>query len=232
MQLSDDPLAIPLWINGHAYLTMTARFIDICNPKTGEVLRRTPLCGAGEASKAVAAALAALPHWTAQAQAARAAVLSLVGEALASYAAHFAKLIAEETGKDADAAAAEVAAAVALLRCLPAESLASPGVVAIVSDDTAPLTGALSHAVSALLAGATVVIKPSPKAPSAIFALAELTARSGLPDGVFNILQGDDVAVEGLCAASDVRVLLFAGDPLMAARVGAIAARCGKPFAV
>jgi acyl-CoA reductase-like NAD-dependent aldehyde dehydrogenase len=230
MQLSDDPLAIPLWINGHAYLTMTARFLDICNPKTGEVLRRTPLCGADAADKAVAAAQVALPQWTACTDAARAALLALVGEALAGYAPHFAKLIVEETGKDTDAAVAEVAGAVALLRAPPV--VEASGVVAIVSDDTAPLAGALSHAVAALLAGATVVIKPSPKAPSAIFALAELTARSGLPDGVFNILQGDEAAVEGLCAASDVRALLFAGDPLMATKVSAIAARFGKSFSV
>lgn len=229
MHLSDDPLALPLWINGHAYLTMAASFFDICNPKTGEVLRRTPLCGADEAATAVAAAQAALPQWAAQPAAARTALLVAVGEALAGYAGHFAKLIVEETGKEPEMAAAEVAEAVALLRVATAAEVS--GVVAIVSDDGAPLLGPLSRAVPALLAGAAVVLKPSPKAPSAIFALAELTARNGVPDGVFNILQGDEEAVEGLCAASDVAVLLFAGDPLLAARVAAIAERCGKPFA-
>lgn len=229
MQPSDDPLALPLWINGHAYLTMAAGFFDIRNPKTGAVLRRTPLCGAAEAAKAAAAAQAALPQWVAAATAARAALLAAVGGALAGYAGHFAGLIVEETGREADAAAAEVAESVALLRGALAAKVS--GIAAIVSDDTAPLYGPLSRAVPALLAGATVVLKPSPKAPSAIFALAELTARSGFPDGVFNILQGDEAAVEGLCMASDVDVLLFAGDPVLAARVGAIAARCGKAFA-
>jgi acyl-CoA reductase-like NAD-dependent aldehyde dehydrogenase len=229
MQTSDDALAFPLWINGHAYLTMAANFFDVRNPKTGEVLRRTPLCGADEAAKAVAAAQAALPKWAGLPVAARAVLLAAVGEALAGYAAHFAKLIVEETGKEAEAAAAEVAAAVALLRGASATALS--GVIAIVSDDTAPLLGPLSRAVPALLGGATLVLKPSPKAPSPIFALAELTARNGFPGGVFNILQGDEAAVEGLCAASGVSVLLFAGDPVLAARVGAIAARHGKSFA-
>jgi succinate-semialdehyde dehydrogenase/glutarate-semialdehyde dehydrogenase len=81
--------------------------------------------------------------------------------------------------------------------------------VAIVSDDSAPLLGPLRHAVPALLAGATVVVKPSPKAPSAAFALAELSARSAFPGGVFNVLHGDLAAIEGLCVLSEVSRLLL-----------------------
>ena len=234
MQETDDPMAIPLWINGHAYLTMTERFFDIRNPKTGQILRRIPLCGANEAAKAVAAAQNALPGWTATALKVRAALLVSVGDALDSYAEHFAGLMIEETGCAADAAAAEVRAAVALVRsaATPEASGVLAGVLAIVSDDTAPLLGSLSRAVPALLDGATVVLKPSPKAPSTVFALAELSAQSGFPDGVFNVLQGDEAAIEGLCAASAVRALLFSGAPLLGGKVGAIAARYGKPCTV
>jgi len=225
---SDDAPAIPLWINGHAYLTMASTFFNVCNPHTGEVLRRTPLCGADEALKAVEAAQAALLRWASETLSARAALLADVALALEGYAEHFAKLIVEETGKDAEAAAAEVAAAVALLRGAAAGDVS--GVVAVVSDDTAPLLGPLSRAVPALRAGATVVVKPSPKAPSPIFALAELTARNAFPGGVFNILQGDEAAVDGLCAASAVSVLQFAGAAALGARVGAMALSHGKPF--
>lgn len=225
---TDDPLAIPLWINGHAYLTMPPTFLDVRDPSSGQVLRRTPLCGAGEAQKAVDAAQAALANWSAQSVGVRAALLCAVGDALAGYAGHVAGLIAEETGKAADDAAAEVRDAVALLRS-PAEG-GEAGVVAIVSDAGAPLLGALSRAVPALLAGATLVLKPSPKAPSSLFALAELTTRNGFPDGVFNILQGDEAAVDGLCASRGLRIVLFAGDATLAARVGEIAARHGTPF--
>jgi acyl-CoA reductase-like NAD-dependent aldehyde dehydrogenase len=225
---TDDPLAIPLWINGHAYLTMAPMFLDVRNPVSGQVLRRTPLCGAGEAHKAVEAAQAALAQWGAQTSVARAALLAALADALAGYAGHFAKLIVEETGKDAALAAAEVSAAVALLRDAPAVNVS--GVAAIVSDDADPLLGALSHAVPALFAGATVVIKPSPKAPAALFALAELTARNGFPDGVFNILQGDEAAVEGLCTSSAVNILLFTGNAALGGRVADIARRHGKAF--
>jgi succinate-semialdehyde dehydrogenase/glutarate-semialdehyde dehydrogenase len=225
---TDDPLAIPLWINGHAYLTMAPAFLDVRNPVSGQVLRRTPLCGAGEAHKAAEAAQAALTVWSAQTVGVRAVLLSALGDALAGYAGHFAQLIVEETGKDADAAAAEVSAAVALLRDAPVGNVS--GVVAIVSDDADPLLGALSRAVPVLLAGATLVIKPSPKAPSPLFALAELTARNGFPDGVFNILQGDEAAVEGLCTSSAISILLFAGNEALGARVRDIALRHDKAF--
>jgi acyl-CoA reductase-like NAD-dependent aldehyde dehydrogenase len=208
---------------------MAPTFLDVCNPVSGEVLRRTPLCGAGEALKAVEAAQMALAAWAAEPFAARAALISAVGDALDGYAGHFARLIVEETGKDADAAATEVRDAVALLRS-PA-GCGDAGVVAIVSDALMPLFGALSRAVPALLDGATVVVKPSPKAPSSLFALAELTARQGFPGGVFNILQGDEAAVEGLCASGAVSILRFSGEASLAARVGDIAARHGKRFA-
>lgn len=227
---NDEPLALPLWINGHAYLTMADSFFDVRNPRTGEVLRRTPLCGADVAGKAVAAAQTALLKWGLEPDEARAALLAPLADALAGYAAHFAGLIVEETGKDEAEAAAEVDEAVALLRHPPSFALFAGCVVAVLNDDRAPLLGLLSLAVPTLAAGGTVVAKPSPKAPSAAFAFAELTARAGLPDGVFNILQGDEAAIEGLCAQADVGRLAFAGDPAFGDKIRAIAERHGKPF--
>ncbi|MBP6708482.1 MAG: aldehyde dehydrogenase [Candidatus Accumulibacter sp.] len=231
MSESDDVLAIPLWINGRAYLTMAPAFFDVRDARSGQVRRRTPLCGASEAQAAVASAQDALPAWAALTLAARASLLIALADALAEHAAHFAGLIGEETGKDAASAAAEVEAALGLLRARPTSTAATGSdVVAVVSDDRAPLLGPLQRAVPLLLAGATVVLKPSPKAPSAAFALAELTARSGFPGGVVNLLQGDLAAIEGLCAAKGVSRLLFAGDPALGSKVAAIAARHGKPF--
>ncbi|MFZ4535114.1 aldehyde dehydrogenase family protein [Propionivibrio sp.] len=201
----DEPLAIPLWINGHAYLTMAPAFLDVRNPASGVVLRRTPLCGAGEALKAVESAQAALAPWAARAATERAALLAAAGEALSGYAGHFSKLIVEESGKDAAAADAEVAEAVALLRAAVAGN--ASGVVGIVGDVTSPLLGSLRIAVPALLAGAVVVIRPSPETPSSIFALAELTGRCGFPGGVFNILHGGEAAVEGLQSAVGASLL-------------------------
>lgn len=208
MLQTDAPLAIPLWINGHAYLTLAPAFQDVRNPVSCQVLRRTPLCGAAEAQKAVEAAQAALPLWCAQPASTRAALLAAVGEALAGYSGHFARLIVEETGKESPAAEAEVGKAVALLcGSLSADASGAAGVMGIVGNAAAPLLDPLLLAVPALMAGAVVVIKPNPEMPSAIFALAELTGRCAFPGGVFSILHGAEAAVDGLRAVEGVSVL-------------------------
>ena len=59
----EGPKAIPLWINGHAFLTVSESFFEVVNPLTGQALRRVPLCGADEAMAAVTAARDAAPGW-------------------------------------------------------------------------------------------------------------------------------------------------------------------------
>lgn len=207
MLQTDEPLAIPLWINGHAYLFMAPDFLDITDPASGEVLRRTPLCGAVEASKAIDAGRTALAAWAAMSVDSRAELLGALGEGLVGYTDHFVRLVREETGKDDSLVAAELAAAVGLLK--KAEIGDFTGVVAIVGGDSDTWLGPLKLVVPALAAGATVVLRPSPRAPSALLALAELGSRCGLPGGVFNVLHGAEAAVEGLRTGDGVR-LLFA----------------------
>lgn len=213
--------AIPLWINGHAYLTMAPEFLDVCNPMSGQVLRRTPMCGFDEAGKAIKAARAALGLWAKRAVVARAGLLATVGDALAGYGSHFARLITEESGMGGDAAADEVSAVVALLRDSAASN--ASGVFCIVGNTEEPMLGALRLAVPALMAGAAVVVRPSPETPSALFALAELTGRCGFPGGVFNIMHGGESAVHGLRSHAGVTVLFSCGD------VGAAVSSAGSP---
>ena len=202
MAHSDDPLAIPLWINGHAYLTMVEAFHDVVSPRSAAVLRRTPLCGARAAQHAVAAARAAHADWAARSAAERSALLNALGDALAGYGAHFAALIAEESGNGAELANAEVAQAVALLRGAPAtKAERSAEVVAIVANADKPPLAPLPLVVDALQAGAVVIVTPNPQTPSALFALAELSARCGFPNGVLSIVHGRVAAVDGLRTA-------------------------------
>ncbi|MCM8595311.1 aldehyde dehydrogenase family protein [Accumulibacter sp.] len=236
--MSDHPeiLAIPLWINGRAFLTMARAFFAVRDPRNGRVLRRTPLCGVDEAGAVIDSACQAVDHWQTVPRTERGQLLAALADALAGYDAHFAGLIDEESGKGEALATAEVADAVHLLRDTSAESgraaadAGHPHVVAVVSDDQTPLLGLLRHAVPALLAGATVIIKPSPKAPSAAFAFAELTAQCGFPPGVFNLLQGDLAAIEGLCADDRLGELRFTGDRALSDQVARIAASCGRTF--
>ena len=221
----EGPKAIPLWVNGHAFLTVTDAFYDVVNPASSEAVYRVPLCGAEEAAEAVAAARAAQPAWTALSVAARQAFLNALADRLEGFAGHFAKLLRGETGFSEEIAQAEVAAALAALR---GSAVGEPGVVAIVVDATRPLAGFVEAAAPALRAGAGVIVKPSPKAPSAAYALCELSARAEWPAGVLNLMQGDSAAIAGLCAAPIDR-LVYSGDAELGAQVGAIAAAAGKP---
>ena len=225
---AEGPKAIPLWVNGHAFLTVTDAFYDVVNPVSGEAVYRVPLCGADEAAEAVAAARAAQPGWAALSAEARQACLNALADRLEGYAGHFAKLLRGDTGMTEELAQAEVTAAVAALR---GGETGEAGVVAIVVDATRPLAGFAEAAAPALRAGAGVVVKPSPKAPSATYALCELSARAEWPAGVLNLMQGDTAAIAGLCAAAIDRVV-YAGEAALGTQVGAVAAAAGKPFAM
>jgi len=216
---AEGPMAIPLWVNGHALLTMSTDFFDVSNPATGEAIRRVPLCGAPEAAEAVSAARTAQPLWAEMGMQARRVCLASLADALESYAGHFAKLLGQEIAGDEAQMKAEVASAVDALR---SAMVGETGVFALVLDNTRPLRSFAESIAPALMAGACVVVKPSPKAPSAIFALCELSARAEWPAGVLNLLQGDAAAIEGLCAAGVDR-LAYVGNAELGAKVGAIA---------
>jgi acyl-CoA reductase-like NAD-dependent aldehyde dehydrogenase len=223
---AEGPKAIPLWINGHAFLTVTDAFFDVTNPATGEALRRVPLCGASEAAEAVGAAQAAQPAWAMMGMPARRLCLAVLGEALDRYSGHFAKLLMQDCGFDEARAFAEVAEAVA---ALSGPMVGETGVFGLVLDASRPLAGLAEVIAPALMAGATVVVKPSPKGPSAAYALCELSGRADWPAGVLNLLQGDTAAIEGLCAAGIDR-LVYAGHAALGVQVGAIAEAAGTPF--
>ncbi len=218
--------AIPLWINGHAFLTVTDTYHDIINPADGEAVHRVPLCGASEAAEAVAAARAAQPAWAEMGMQARRICLGNLADALDNYAGHFAKLLIAETGFTAERAASEVTVAVEALRAF---AVGETGVFGLVIDASRPLAGLAECIAPALMAGATVVVKPSIKAPSAAFALCELSARADWPAGVLNLLQGDTAAIDGLCMAGIDR-LVYAGAADLGAKVGAMALKHGTVF--
>ena len=224
--VADGPTAIPLWMNGHAFLTVSDSFLDVINPQTGVAIHRIPLAGADEALQTVAAAQAAQPGWAEMGLAARRVCLSRLADALEEFTDHFATMLRNETGFDQEWAAAEVNAALAALR---GASVGATGVAAVVVDATRPLAGLAEAMAPALMAGAALVIKPSPKAPSTAYALCELSARAEWPAGVINLLQGDTEAVKGLIA-TDIDRLIFVGAPALGAQIAVLAEAAGKAF--
>lgn len=222
----EGPMAIPLWLNGHALMTVTESFFDVLHPVSGVAMRRVPLCGAPEAGEVVAAARQAQAQWADMGMQARRLCLAGLGDALDGYAGHFAKLLMQESAGDETQAVAEVAAAVDALH---SAAVGETGVYGLVLDPHRPLAGLAASLAPALMAGATVVVKPSPKAPSAAYALCELSGRIGWPAGVLNLLQGDTAAILGLCGAGIDR-LVYVGAPTLGAQVGMLAAAQGTPF--
>lgn len=221
----EGPMAIPLWINGHAYLTVAEQFFTVHDVTTGDALRQVPLCGEAEAAEALRAAREALAGWRGLDSSERQACLDALADGLNRYAGHFAKLLRQEIAIDEVSAEAEVLAAVELLREGGYVEMA-PSVCGIVLDPLTPLSSFVAVAAPLWRAGATLVVKPSPKAPAAVFALCELTARTAWPAGVCNLLQGDLAAVQGLCAVGLDR-LIYRGQPELGRQIQTLAASQG-----
>lgn len=200
---NEVPKAIPLWIGGHAFLTVTHNFHEVRDARTGAVLRRVPSCGSDELEAGLAAARSALGTWAGMPPAHRISLLAALGNSAAKYSAHLAGLLREELGLAPDAATGEVERSVALLR--NASHSDHDGVVAIVGNREAPLLGTLEILVPLLAGGATALILPSVDAPSVPLALAELSVRCGFPDGVLNVVYADQNLIERLNREPDVR---------------------------
>lgn len=224
--------AIPLWIGGHAYLTMPAGgFFDLRGPDGVEVLRRVPLCGPDAVESAVAAALRALSvDWPTEA---RDALREQLAGLAQRFADHLAGLVRSECGPDF-AATAEVAAFAARLAppsVPPATMAGAPAaVLAVVGLADAPLAAIAAAALAALARGDAVILKPSVRCPSAALAFAEMATRAGLPDGRLNVVHGDDAVIDALCRHPRVGAVTCAGSGDAAEAVAARVRAAGKPL--
>lgn len=203
MKFDDGIPAIPLWIDGHAWFGVFEEFIDI-RESDGEVRYRVPKCGADEAAIAVTSARQAQPAWRNDAGA-RQQLLQELATLLDQFGGDFAKLLVRETGQDTETARDEVARAVILLQQAAAATAtataATAGVQAVVSDAAEPLVSVVAGLAAALAAGSPAIVLSDARAPSAVFALAELSARAGFPAGVFCLLHGDQQTQASLEAA-------------------------------
>lgn len=188
MKLDDGIPAIPLWIDGHAWFSVFEDFIDV-READGSVNFRVPKCGAEEVSRAIASALDLQPTWSEE-LAHRERLIGELAKLLDQFGGDFARLIGRETGKDFEVARAEVADAVAILRGASCAS-GGGGVQAVYGNAVNPLVSATEGLVRAWTAGDSAVVLSDARAPSVLFALAELTARAEFPSGAYCLLHGD-----------------------------------------
>ena len=242
------PTSIPHWLDGARTAGTSDRWGDVTNPATGQVSGRVALASTSDAEAVIAAAKRAAAPWAATSLARRTQVVFAFRELLNSRKHELAHLITAEHGKVHSDALGEItrgqevvefACGIShLLKGAHTGSASSGvdvhskrvplGVVGIISPFNFPAMVPMWFFPLAIAAGNTVVLKPSEKDPSASLWIAELWKEAGLPDGVFNVLQGDKVAVDALLQSPDVAAISFVGSTPIARYVYEEASRHGK----
>jgi malonate-semialdehyde dehydrogenase (acetylating)/methylmalonate-semialdehyde dehydrogenase len=226
-----DLTRIPHWINGAPYAPAAERTGEVFNPATGVQTGAVDFASVEVMNEAVAAAKAAFADWGRSSLAKRVSVMFAFRELLNQRKDELAAIITSEHGKVLSDAVGEVTRGQEVLEfaCgiphllkggysegvstgVDVYSIRQPlGVVGIISPFNFPAMVPLWFFPIAIAAGNTVIVKPSEKDPSAANFLAALWKEAGLPDGVFNVVHGDKVAVDSLLTHPDVKSLSFVG---------------------
>jgi malonate-semialdehyde dehydrogenase (acetylating)/methylmalonate-semialdehyde dehydrogenase len=236
------------WIDGKPWVGDAARRGTVFDPATGRQTGEVDLAGTAEVDEAVAAAGRAFLAWRSTSLATRSASLFALRALLADRLDDLAAMVTSEHGKVTADAAGEVARGLEVVefacgipQLLKGEfsegvstgvnvhSIRQPlGVVAGITPFNFPAMVPLWMFPLAIACGNTFVLKPSEKDPSASLFLAELVAEAGFPDGVFNVVQGDKIAVDRILAHPDIAAVSFVGSTPVARHVYETAAARGK----
>ena len=230
-------------VHGHSPRTQA-----VTNPAIGAVTGQVELASDNEVQQAVAAAQAAFPAWSDAPPLRRARVMFRFLELLHQHKDALAHAITAEHGKVFTDAQGEVARGIdivefatgipQLLKGDFTEQVANGidnwtmrqplGVVAGITPFNFPVMVPMWMFPLALACGNTFVLKPSPLDPTPSLMMADLLKQAGLPDGVFNVVQGDKTAVDALLAHPDVKAVSFVGSTPIANHIYETGARHGK----
>ena len=236
------------FIGGQVVDTAGDRYADVFNPALGEPCARVTLASVDEVNAAVFAAQAAFPAWSATPPLARARILFKYLQLCQQHTDEFAAMITREHGKTFSDAQGEVARGIEVVefacgipqllkgeftdqiaRGIDAWSMRQPlGVVAGITPFNFPVMVPMWMFPVALACGNTFVLKPSERDPSPSLLHARLLKEAGLPDGVFNVVQGDKVAVDALLDNRDVQAISFVGSTPIAEYIYARGSANGK----
>ena len=248
MQHYADSTEIAQYVNGARTAGTSTRTQPVYNPATGAVARQVRLGNVADVDAAVAAALAAFPKWADTPPIRRARVLFKFLELLNLHKDELARIITAEHGKVFTDAQGEVSRGIDIVefscgipQLLKGDftdqvstgidnwTLRQPlGVVAGVTPFNFPVMVPMWMFPVAIAAGNTFVLKPSPIDPSASLFIADLLKQAGLPDGVFNVVQGDKEAVDALLVHPDVKAVSFVGSTPIANYIYETGAHHGK----
>ena len=222
--------------------------IQVFNPATGDVSARVALADAQVVDHAVAVAREAARTWRDSSLSQRTNILFTLRQLLVTHAEELAELITAEHGKTTADALGELARglenveyACGLAEHLKGEfssqvaagvdvhSVREPvGVVAAITPFNFPIMVPLWMTSNALATGNTVILKPSERDPSVSLRLGELLKEAGLPDGVFNVVQGNATTVNLLLEHRDIDAVSFVGSTPVARHVYQTGTASGK----
>jgi len=226
-----EPTRISHWIDGKPFGAVADRTGEVRDPATGAITGRVDFATPEVMDEAVAAAKAAFAEWGRTSLTKRATVLFAFRQLLNERKEELAAIITAEHGKVLSDALGEVTRGLEVVEfaCgiphllkggfsesvstgVDVYSIRQPlGVVGIISPFNFPAMVPMWFFPIAIAAGNTVVLKPSEKDPSAAMFVADLWKQAGLPDGVFNVVHGDKVAVDALLTHPDVASISFVG---------------------
>ena len=215
------------------------QFFDVINPATGRAFAQAPDCTAAQLDDAMSAAQRAFGPWRKD-EAARRAALLKCAEVLQARAQELAAILTMEQGKPLQAAMGEIFGAAVWFQATAGLDLATQvlqdddnlrvelhrkplGVVAAITPWNFPIILAVWKIAPALLAGNTMVLKPSPYTPLTTLKLGEILS-SVLPAGVFNVVSGSDALGALMTAHPSVRKISFTGSVATGKKISAAAA--------
>ncbi|MEO6713925.1 MAG: CoA-acylating methylmalonate-semialdehyde dehydrogenase [Mycobacteriales bacterium] len=236
------------YVGGKSVTGESGRTSPVFDPATGQVQAEVDLASAAEVDSAVAVAREAFPAWRATSLSRRAEILFRMRELVDAHRIDLAKLLTSEHGKVLSDATGEVSRGLENIEfaCgiphllkggfseqaaggVDVYSIRQPlGVVAGITPFNFPAMVPMWMFANAIACGNTFVLKPSEKDPSASLLLAELLTTAGLPDGVFNVVHGDKVAVDAILAHPGIEAVSFVGSTPIAKYVYETGTRNGK----
>lgn len=207
------------------------RLADVINPATGEVTSRVTLATKEDVETVIGIAAKAAPGWAATPPSKRAAVMFNFRDLLKRHTDELATLLSAEHGKTIPDAKGEIARGIEVVefvcgvpQLLKGEysesvgqnvdsfSVRQPvGVIAGITPFNFPAMVPLWMYPVALATGNAFVLKPSEKDPTVVMRIAELLAEAGLPEGVFNVVNGDKEAVDTLLDSPQIDAVSFVG---------------------
>ncbi|HEY3522228.1 MAG TPA: CoA-acylating methylmalonate-semialdehyde dehydrogenase [Candidatus Limnocylindrales bacterium] len=236
------------WIDGRRVAGASGRSGPVYNPATGAHARDVDFASVEEIDAAVAAAKAAFPGWRSTSISRRTEILFRIRNLVDEHRHEIAALLTAEHGKVTSDALGEVARGLEniefatgiahLLKGSFTEQASTNvdvyqirqplGVVAGITPFNFPAMVPMWMFANAIACGNTFILKPSEKDPSASIYIAELLEQAGLPDGVFNVVQGDKVAVDRILEHPDIGAVSFVGSTPIARYIYETGTKNGK----